>query len=959
MIPAFNLTIHYDGCFMYQPLRYENGKALEVTVERITYDEMVSFIEFDTKTIISSLYYCLPGSELDRGLMKVDNDNDVECLFDIGHSYGPVEVYVDHFGDDLTFYLATNGEKNGNNVDEEMVEGEGDGDKNVDMEGEGDGEKNVDMEGEGDGEKNVDMEGEGDDDFSDLEDVDIEYEAEDDDFSDVHSIDHLSEGEDELKEVRKGKQSAKEEGPKEKPKLGVNKNRESNEMDDTLQVEHEQFMEDLLKALKCGDKESEDPFNADEEKEEENFPIHDAETHWKLKRPLVDERYESPKQLKECITCYALANGFSIWYERSSTTKIIARCGSRPPRISDPSKGKQRKDEHNCSRNFKYGSLINYKWIGSKFGHRIRCNPDIKLVEIAELVLKKYKCQVTPSICSRARSWAINEYEKLLEEHYGMLRAYGDELLRSNPGSTVKLDVTVNPDEKTYFDRIYVCLHGLKEGWKRGCRRVIALDGCFLKGACGGELLTAIGRDGNNHIFPVAWAVVNVENKDNWTWFINLVGEDLDIVNGEGLTLISDQHEGLVQAVKDIMPNAEHRQCARHIYENFRKVYSKASYPQLFESVMKEIRLANPNAHKYLMEREPKTWSRAYFEVNRGCDSVENGFSECFNFVLLKVRHKPIITMLEAIRTILMERMNTMRRISESWIDDICPSIKKKLDYAKDQQRFWKVIPGGGLTFEVRLGNDAFIVNEESKTCTCRMWQLSGLPCHHAVAALFYIHKHPEDCSILLLPVQGMNQWKTNDLNKPLPPKPKRMPGRPKKQRKKAIHEPSPHHGKVSKQGSVMTCQKCFQVGHNRRGCKATVGHRPAPKASKPVGRPRKCDQGSADKGKGKMTDQGSQPKTASVGGFMSDARRTYQPEQAQTKAHEGEGQKKKAPLPPRRRHSERIAKLPKPPIKGPGESSVRPMEIWPLKVVHVQSATMGQPTPLNFGFFRKLSQRT
>ncbi|KAJ9538480.1 LOW QUALITY PROTEIN: hypothetical protein OSB04_031213 [Centaurea solstitialis] len=432
------------------------------------------------------------------------------------------------------------------------------------------------------------------------------------------------------------------------------------------------------------------------------------------------------------------------------------------------------KDEHICSRNFKYGSLINYK---------IRCNPEIKLVEIAELVLKKYKCQVTTSICSRARSWALNEYEKSLEEHYGLLRSYGDELLRSNPGSTVKLDVTVKPDEKTYFDRFYVCLNGLKEGWKRGCRRVIALDGCFLKGVCGGELLTAIGRDGNNHIFP---AVVNVENKDNWTWFITLVGEDLEVETGEGLTLISDQHKGLVQAGKDVMPNAEHRQCARHIYENFRKVFSgvefrnlfwrasKASYPQLFESVMNDIRLANPSAHKYLMEREPKTWSRAFFEVNRGCDSIENGLSECFNFVLLKVRHKPIITMLEAISTILMERMNNMRRISDTWVQDICPSIKKKLDIAKDQQRFWSVIPGGLSMFEVRLGNDAFIVDEDKKTCTCRMWQLSGLPCHHAVAALFYIHKHPEDYvpswfwkdmykvayNHHLLPVQGMNQWK-------------------------------------------------------------------------------------------------------------------------------------------------------------------------------------------------------
>ncbi|KAJ9538305.1 LOW QUALITY PROTEIN: hypothetical protein OSB04_031038 [Centaurea solstitialis] len=480
------------------------------------------------------------------------------------------------------------------------------------------------------------------------------------------------------------------------------------------------------------------------------------------------------------------------------------------------------KDEHICSRNFKYGSLINYKWVGSKFGHRIRCNPEIKLVEIVELVLKKYKCQVTTSICSMARSWALNEYEKSLEEHYGLLRSYGYELLRSNPGSTVKLDITVNPDEKTYFDRFYVCLNGLKEGWKRGCRRVIALDGCFLKGVCGGELLTAIGRDGNNHIFPVAWAVVNVENKDNWTWFITLVGEDLEVETGEGLTLISDQHKlrmsCLMQSTDNVL--GTYMKTSEVEFRNLFWRASKASYPQLFESVMNDIRLANPSAHKYLMEREPKTWSRAFFEVNRGCDSIENGFSECFNFVLLKVRHKPIITMLEAIRTILMERMNNMRRISDTWVEDICPSIKKKLDIAKDQQRFWSVIPGGLSMFEVRLGNDAFI--------------LSGLPCHHAVAALFYIHKHPEDYvpswfwkdmykvayNHHLLPVQGMNQWKINELNKPLPPKPKRMHGRPKKQGKKAIHEPSPHHGKVSRQGSVMTCQRCFQFGHNKRGCK-------------------------------------------------------------------------------------------------------------------------------------------
>ena len=83
----------------------------------------------------------------------------------------------------------------------------------------------------------------------------------------------------------------------------------------------------------------------------------------------------------------------------------------------------------------------------------------------------------------------------------------------------------------------------MKDGWKLGCRKIIALDGCFLKKPYVGEILTAVGRDANNHIFPVAWAVVNVENKDNWSWFLDLLRDDLDMPTGKGLTLMSDQHK--------------------------------------------------------------------------------------------------------------------------------------------------------------------------------------------------------------------------------------------------------------------------------------------------------------------------------------------------------------------------------------------------------------------------------
>ena len=59
---------------------------------------------------------------------------------------------------------------------------------------------------------------------------------------------------------------------------------------------------------------------------------------------------------------------------------------------------------------------------------------------------------------------------------------------------------------------------------------MLAVDGAHLKGQFPGVLLTAVGKDGNNNILPVAWAVVETENAENWTWFLNLLVEDLRLV---------------------------------------------------------------------------------------------------------------------------------------------------------------------------------------------------------------------------------------------------------------------------------------------------------------------------------------------------------------------------------------------------------------------------------------------
>ena len=86
-----------------------------------------------------------------------------------------------------------------------------------------------------------------------------------------------------------------------------------------------------------------------------------------------------------------------------------------------------------------------------------------------------------------------------------------------------------NSETTVLFDSFYVCFKAIADGWVEGYRRIIGLDGCFLKGVCRGQLLSAVGRDANNQLFPIAWAVVNVESKETWSWFLGELMGDIPL----------------------------------------------------------------------------------------------------------------------------------------------------------------------------------------------------------------------------------------------------------------------------------------------------------------------------------------------------------------------------------------------------------------------------------------------
>jgi len=78
---------------------------------------------------------------------------------------------------------------------------------------------------------------------------------------------------------------------------------------------------------------------------------------------------------------------------------------------------------------------------------------------------------------SRGKQLPIKVVEGSFKDQYKRIYDYAHELIRSNPGSTMKVKVEDVNDEKIFM-RIYTCLKACKDNFV-SCRPIIGLDGFF------------------------------------------------------------------------------------------------------------------------------------------------------------------------------------------------------------------------------------------------------------------------------------------------------------------------------------------------------------------------------------------------------------------------------------------------------------------------------------------------
>ncbi|RYR39450.1 hypothetical protein Ahy_A09g044993 isoform A [Arachis hypogaea] len=141
-----------------------------------------------------------------------------------------------------------------------------------------------------------------------------------------------------------------------------------------------------------------------------------------------------------------------------------------------------------------FGSnMADQHWVAKKLEKRLLSQPRLTHAEAWDHMKVDYNVILSDKMLYRGLRMARKKYVGNEKAQYGKLRDYLNEIHRSNEGSSALLAVEPIPQSPSLFDKLYICLNGCKRGFKAGCRPLIGLDGCFLKGFYGGQLLSAVG----------------------------------------------------------------------------------------------------------------------------------------------------------------------------------------------------------------------------------------------------------------------------------------------------------------------------------------------------------------------------------------------------------------------------------------------------------------------------------
>ncbi|XP_059276262.1 uncharacterized protein LOC132030584 [Lycium ferocissimum] len=577
-----------------------------------------------------------------------------------------------------------------------------------------------------------------------------------------------------------------------------------------------------------------------------------AATQWENTITGVGQRFNSFAEFREALHKYSIAHGFAYRYKKNDSRRVTAKCkvegcswciyASRLP-TTQLICIKKMNEKHTCD-----GAAVKaaYRstrgWMGSIIKEKLKVAPNYKPKDIAKDIEREYGIQLNYSQARRAKEKAREQLQGSFKEAYSQLPLFCEKIRETNPGSVA----IIATKEDSSFHRLFIAFHASISGFQQVCRPLIFLDSTLLYAKYQGTLLAAVGVDGNDGVFPVAFAVVDEETSDNWHWFLSELKSAVYTASCP-ITFISDFQRGIRESLHNVFgEECYHGFCLRYLAEKLNNdlkgqfshearrlmiqdLYAAACAIKLesFERCVENIKAISPEVYNWVTRSEPEHWANAFFGWTRYGHLTSN-FGQLFYDWVAEVNELPITQMVDVLRGKIMELIYTRRVESSQWVTTLTPLMEQKLQSETSRARSLHILSSHGSTFEVH-GESIEVVDIEQWDCSCKEWQLNGLPCCHGIAALEYLGRSPYDYCSRYFSTESYRVTYAESINpiphleRPIkgepdmehtvivvtPPPTKRLPGRPKMKKADTFDI-------VKRQ---MQCSKCKGLGHNKKTC--------------------------------------------------------------------------------------------------------------------------------------------
>ena len=152
----------------------------------------------------------------------------------------------------------------------------------------------------------------------------------------------------------------------------------------------------------------------------------------------------------------------------------------------------------------------------------IKEDPSLKISLIQERINGMFNYNISYRKAWKAKQKAITIEYGDWDESYAVLPSWLKHMQNHSPGSYYQIcddDFVVGNTvsrEHRQFHRVFWTFGQCKEAFKY-CKPVIQVDGTFMYGKYRGTLLIATTQDGNSHVLPLAFAVVEGETLTAWS----------------------------------------------------------------------------------------------------------------------------------------------------------------------------------------------------------------------------------------------------------------------------------------------------------------------------------------------------------------------------------------------------------------------------------------------------------